>query len=540
MLNINKIFFFVSIIFLSQIYANTNFKINSNDIKVRGKIITEDNVIVTYSQKVYKLTFLGTPYTKKRLRALLKNIKKQVSIDISSVLRRYFKNPREKYKVVLYNLNENDVAKIQTILNDVDISREFSFVLSGEKRVYPYSDFLTPVIGYNKKQINKKTDFTYLSGVSGIEKTYNDRLAKAEDIHLNIDFNMQSSLEKELYELKALYDAQELISVVLDTDTFYIKAFASSNKYNPKSIKQKDFANLDVHGIQYLFELNKFAPLVKDVFYLNAKNPIYRDLELGRQSGIDLAHERIYNNANIKDLKRFKVNFMQLVKAYSPFYSGGYIGNPKIEKMQEVNKKQIISKELAQKFKEKLDKFFNTMPGQPVILKFGDRELSASIYMKNFIQNRHHYMKAYFIINNLKKETIPFKVLVNSDISSSNQYFSCTIYLKRNNHKIGQVIQPINKYQANKRKETEREIVGIYKAKDGNYYIDSITTKGTKTASCNACQIYNIETFQVTEDKLISKGLRNFDIDSYTQYSDYYHPNKLTQCLRVLQGVRCE
>jgi len=115
-------------------------------------------------------------------------------------------------------------------------------------------------------------------------------------------------------------------------------------------------------------------------------------------------------------------------------------------------------------------------------------------------------------------EQIPYEIIVNSEASASNQYFSCTIYSKRDHNKIGTVIQPINKYQVHKRKDTEAEIVGIYKANDDNYYIDAITTKGTKTASCNACQEYNVETFKVTEAGLISMRLRPFNIDTYTPY----------------------
>ena len=60
-------------------------------------------------------------------------------------------------------------------------------------------------------------------------------------------------------ELKALYDAREVISVLIDTDTFHIKAFASFNRYNPNDIKEKDISNLSVHAIQYLFRIDEFS-----------------------------------------------------------------------------------------------------------------------------------------------------------------------------------------------------------------------------------------------------------------------------------------
>jgi len=521
MSNMLKIILSTVLLFPIVGYANMDEKSTSNVRKIRGKIITDDNVTVATTQKIYKLDFFGIPYDKEQIKSLLIKINKKVPIDIHSTLKRYLKDKNEKYKVLLYGLTKNDVEKIQKILDSSE-SKGFSFVLSGERRVYPYGNFLTPVLGYNKKQIDTATNFTYLEGVTGVEKEYNNLLAdtplvRATDIHLSIDFQRQRSLEKELIELKALYDAKELISVVLD-DTFHIKAFASSNRYVPNDIHRKDFSNLDVHALQYLFKLNEFSSLVGDTLYLNAENPkyqIYADLELNQPSGIDLPYERIYNNEN-RDFKNYKVNFIQLVKAYSPFYLGGYIGNPKVVKTQSTDKQQIISQELAQSLKKKADMFFGAMPGKRVTLEFKDKNVSADIYMKGFTQNNHQYMQTYFTIYN--KEEIPFDVVVKSESSASNQYLEATIYSKKDNHKIGTVIQPINKYQVYKRKGSEREIVGIYKASDGNYYIDAITTKGTPTASCNAYQTYNVETFGVTQNGLISKGLRSFDIDKYVPY----------------------
>jgi len=486
-------------------------------LQVRGKIVTDDNVTVTYTELVYHLSFLGGVYNQEEFTNILYAINRIKSIDINSAIQHYSRSTEKEYKIVLHGLNDPMVKKIKVVLEKQHLSKKYAFKLSGERRVYPYGDFLTPVLGYNKKKIDTATNFTYLEGVTGVEKEYNTLLAdtplvRATDLHLSIDFQRQRSLEKELIELKALYDAKEVISVVLD-DTFHIKAFASSNRYVPNDIHRKDFSNLDIHALQYLFRLDEFGSLVGDTLYLNAKNPkyqIYADLELNQPSGIDLPYERVYNNEN-RDFKNYKVNFIQLVKAYSPFYLDGYIGNPKVAKIQSTDQKQIISQELAQSLKKKADMFFGAMPGKRVTLEFKDKNISADIYIKGFTQNNHKYIQAYFTI--YYKEEIPFDVVVKSESSASNQYLEATIYSKKDNHKIGTVIQSINKYQANRRNGSEREIVGIYRANDGNYYIDTITTKGTLTASCNAEQTYKVETFEVTQNGLISKGLRSFDID---------------------------
>ncbi|MEN4054207.1 hypothetical protein MNY27_10500 [Sulfurimonas sp. NWX79] len=372
---------------------------------LRANIITDDNVTVAYTQKVYKLTYLGTPYKKERLHTLLNKISKQISINKESALKRYFRDSSQTYKVLLYGLTREQVGKIQKVLDNTS-NKGFSFVLSGERRVYPYGDFLTPVLGYNKKLLDKATNFTYLDGVSGLEKEYDmilseNPLIQAEDIHLSIDFIKQKSLEKEVDGLKALYNAQEVISVILDTENFHIKAFASSNRYNPTDIHRENMNDLSIHGIQYLFQLESFATLVKDTLYLNTKNPkyeIYADLELDRPSGIDLPYERVYSNKDLYGFQNYKVNFMQLVKAYSLYFSGGYIANPKIVKFQDSDRRAIISKELAQKLKTQAEQFFGDMPGKRVTLEFEDKNVSANIYMTSYEKGNKQYIKAYFTI----------------------------------------------------------------------------------------------------------------------------------------------
>jgi len=380
---------------------------------LRARIITEDNVTLAYSEYVYHLSFLGGVYNTQDFQKILDSINTVKKIDTASAMKCYFRNTNKEYKIVLYGFDEKSVKQIETVFHQENIKLQYAFKLSGERRVYPYDNTLTPLLGYNKKLIDKTTNYTYLSGVQGLEKSYNDILAdtplvKAQDIHLSIDFKKQRVLEKELDELKALYDAKEVISVVLDTDTFYIKAFASSNRYNPKSIKREEYANLNIHALQYLFKLDEFATLVKDILYLNAKNPkyeIYADLELTESSKIDLPNERVYNNNNdINGFENFKVNLMQLLRAYSPFYSQGYIGNPKVVITQSTDKKPLISQELAQTFRKKANLFFESMPGRRVNIEFKDVNVTAAIYMKGYQENQHNYMQVFFTIDKPKKE----------------------------------------------------------------------------------------------------------------------------------------
>ena len=61
------------------------------------------------------------------------------------------------------------------------------------------------------------------------------------------------------------------------------------------------------------------------------------------------------------------------------------------------------------------------------------------------------------------------------------------------------ITQPLNEYQVNNRKGSERIVDGYYIDSDGNFLIDRLTTEGTELGSCNACQDWNVETLKLVD-----------------------------------------
>jgi hypothetical protein len=110
----------------------------------------------------------------------------------------------------------------------------------------------------------------------------------------------------------------------------------------------------------------------------------------------------------------------------------------------------------------------------------------------------------------------PYEVVLTSVYGASNTSHTYHIYstspvLK----KIGEVTQPLNKYQTTKGNGSEREVTGFYEDK-GVFLIDRLTTEGTELGRCNACKDWNVETLRVANGQLVSLGLRKFDINSYS------------------------
>jgi len=45
--------------------------------------------------------------------------------------------------------------------------------------------------------------------------------------------------------------------------------------------------------------------------------------------------------------------------------------------------------------------------------------------------------------------------------------------------------------------------------------IQRMTTEGAEVGKCNACQKWNVEILKLTDDGLVSFGLREFNINTY-------------------------
>ena len=88
---------------------------------------------------------------------------------------------------------------------------------------------------------------------------------------------------------------------------------------------------------------------------------------------------------------------------YIVFYNGGKIGKPTIAKTDTPQiLKQIISKNDADKIKEKLPQLFDRIRNKDFILEQKDYNETAHIYMKEITIDEDNYLKAYFTVDKIK------------------------------------------------------------------------------------------------------------------------------------------
>ncbi len=262
---------------------------------LRGDIVSSDGFRIATSQKLYKVTLdtrnldpdkkelfinLYSLYSGDNPKKVLKIINSNfghvvLSYKIDSKKAKYLKElARKLFSLRVFVSYENPKTKT-SFLHGMNI------IESGEKRLYPAVDILTPVIGYVRKI--EKDGITKVTGVKGLEKYYEDNLIAIQDsilfgnrdisgviirdrnsryqqaidgfnIRLNISLKIQKIIEKILDRNKDELQAKEIIAGVMDSKNGYVLALASSNRYNPDFIKRKDYASLNVTATEYAYE----------------------------------------------------------------------------------------------------------------------------------------------------------------------------------------------------------------------------------------------------------------------------------------------
>jgi len=267
------------------------------DSSVRGDILSSDNFKISTSIKIYtasidtrsldknkqelfiELFSIYSNIEKKYLRLKIeKSYKKPGFLILSrSISARDAKN----LKLLAYKLQKLKVFKAIRI-NGSRVVFGLNLYETGETRIYPYEDTLTPVIGYIKEKNNKKGKLK-TNGIKGLERSYNTQLNQGingvlkgerdilsyiifnkdsiiqtrKDGHalkINIPLKLQKNIELMLDTYKIKLGADEIIVSIMDSTNGKILSLASSNRFNPKKIRKEDYGHLNVNAIEQVFE----------------------------------------------------------------------------------------------------------------------------------------------------------------------------------------------------------------------------------------------------------------------------------------------
>lgn len=110
----------------------------------------------------------------------------------------------------------------------------------------------------------------------------------------------------------------------------------------------------------------------------------------------------------------------------------------------------------------------------------------------------------------------PYLVFSLSNKGASNIYHALFFYSTLPKFKkIAFIERPLNKFQANKRKGSEKEVDGIYLNKNGDFLIDRLIIKSVDGSESNANRKWNVETLKLDGEHFKSISIRDYDINTY-------------------------
>lgn len=232
---------------LSNLASNLwsrNLTIGAN----RGKILTSDNV--TIADNITTVSLVVIPNQIKDKEAVIKDLAKILNTEESKISEHVNKHSSIE---IIHPEGRQLPFDIADKINSLNY--EGVYLLKEGKRYYPYDNLFSHSLGYvgidnqGLSGLELKYD-EYLTGKSGAIKYFSDakgnKLDKSNvyveptsglDLYLTIDYDIQSSVERELNNVMEKYNADGAWAIVMNPNNGEILAIASKPDFNPTNYK---------------------------------------------------------------------------------------------------------------------------------------------------------------------------------------------------------------------------------------------------------------------------------------------------------------
>lgn len=232
----------------------------------RGRIITKDNV--TVADNLTTVSLVVVPNQIKNKDDVVKDLAKILNVDESKISEHVNKSSSIEIVHPEGRQLSFDIADQINKLN-----YEGVYLLKEGKRYYPYDTLLSHTIGYvgidnqGLSGLELKYD-EYLTGKSGAIKYFSDakgnKLDKSSvyeeptngmDIYLTIDYDIQSSVERELNNIMDKYTADGAWSIVMNPNNGEILAISSKPDFSPTNYQNYSIETINRnHAIWATYE----------------------------------------------------------------------------------------------------------------------------------------------------------------------------------------------------------------------------------------------------------------------------------------------
>lgn len=294
-------------------------RVPSNNITIldrsfRGSIISADGYTLSSSQKTYQAVVRGASIEPGKRPLFVKLFSIYSGIDEKDILKK-FKNRKGKeiqgniilsktinarsamqLKSLAYKLRQLDVFRSIKNRNGIEVVYGLDIIENGESRRFPLKDVLSPILGY----VGNKSDGKYTRpvGKKGLERSYEKHITSKKngyikgkrdvvgaiihdkntvkltrvdgmDLHLNIPLALQRRMELMADQMKQSIDADEILVGVMESKTGKVLSMATTKRYNPKHIQQKDIASLVPKFTEYPYEVGSVMKPITLAIALN-------------------------------------------------------------------------------------------------------------------------------------------------------------------------------------------------------------------------------------------------------------------------------
>ena len=270
-----------------------------HDRSFRGNIISADNYTLSASRKTYKAVVRAESIDPGKREMFITLFSIYSGIDEKTLRKRFYdKHGRRKkgnvllsktltskqamqLKSLAYKLRQLKVFRSIKIRSGLEVLYGLDVTEIGESRFFPRHDVLSPILGY----VGKKDDghYTRPKGMKGLERKYDKHITSKKDgyfkgkrdvggniihnknsiaklrvdgmdLHLNIPLAFQRRVEKMIDAMKQRIDADEILVGVMESHTGRVLAMASTERYDPSCITQKDIPALNPKFAEYPYE----------------------------------------------------------------------------------------------------------------------------------------------------------------------------------------------------------------------------------------------------------------------------------------------
>jgi len=270
-----------------------------HDRSFRGSIISADKYTLSNSEKTYQAVIRGASIVPEKKAVFIKLFSIYSGID-EKILRKKFKNRKGKeikgnivlsksinsrhamqLKSLAYKLRKLGIFRWVKNPSGIEVLFGLDIIENGESRRFPLKDVMSPILGY----VGDKSDGRYTRpvGKKGLERNYDKHITSKKngyfkgkrdvvgavihdknsiklqrvdgmDLHLNIPLAFQRRVELMIDQMKESIDAEEIIVGVMESKTGKVLSLASSERYDPAHITQKDIPALNPKFSEYPYE----------------------------------------------------------------------------------------------------------------------------------------------------------------------------------------------------------------------------------------------------------------------------------------------